>query len=89
MADSTADIHGFKISLADSLLYASKGPREWMEEASNGKEVMFSTLSKPIRAGDKEYFLLKVNGPKPTVEWAVYGSDNNELARGSLVPYSK
>lgn len=87
MDDSTQDIHGFKILLPDSLLNASKGPKEWVKEDSNDKEVMFSTLTGPIRAGDNGYFMLKVNGVKPNIEWIVYGPDNIEVGEGSVIPF--
>gem|GEM_PF-3266946 len=87
MDDSTQDIYGFKILLPDSLLNASKGPKEWAEEGSNDKEVVFSTLTEPIRVGNNGYFMLKVSDVKPTVEWSVYGSDNSELAEGSLISF--
>jgi hypothetical protein len=87
MDDSTQDIYGFKILLPDSLLSASRGPKEWVKEASNDNVVVFSTLIKPIRAGDNGYFLIKVNSVKPTVEWAVYSSDSNVLAEGSVLPF--
>jgi len=87
MDDSTQDIYGFKILLPDSSLNASRGPKEWVKEDSNNKEVMFSTLAKPIRAGDNGYFLLKVNGVKPEIEWTVYDLDNSELAEGAATPF--
>ena len=85
--ESTQDIYGFKILLPDSLLNAFKGPKEWVKEDSNDKEAMFSTLNKPIRAGDNGYFLLKVNGVKPNLKWTVYGLDNREVGEGSVIPF--
>ncbi|MGH9921918.1 MAG: hypothetical protein ACRD38_04120 [Nitrososphaerales archaeon] len=87
MDDSTQDIYGLKILLPDSLLNASKGPKEWVKESSNDKEVMFSTLNKPIRVGDNGYFMLKVNGVKPNIEWTVYDPDNRDVGKGSVMPF--
>jgi len=87
MDDSTQDIHGFKILLPDSILNASKGSKEWVKEDSNDKEVMFSTSTGPIRAGDSEYFLLKVNSVQPNIQWTAYSSDNREVGEGSVTPF--
>ena len=87
MEDSTQDVYGFKISLPDSLLNASKGPKEWVKDYSSDKEVTFSTLAKPIRAGDNGYFMLKVMGVKPNIEWIVFALDNKEAGEGLVIPF--
>lgn len=87
MDESTQDIYGLKILLPDSLLNASKGPKDWVKEDSNDKEVMFSTVTKAISPGDNAYFMLKVNSVKPNVEWVVYALDDREVGEGSVIPF--
>lgn len=88
MDDSKADIYAFKI-LLDSSLKAFKGPKEWSKEALIDNGAIFSSLTTPIHAGGKEYFLLKVDDTQPDILWFAYGSDNNELAKGSVTPFLK
>jgi hypothetical protein len=87
MDDSTQDIYGLEILLPDSLLNASKGPKEWVKDNSNDKAVTFSTSTKPIRAGDNGYFLLKIDGVKPSIEWIVHALDNREVGEGFVIPF--
>jgi hypothetical protein len=87
MDDSTVDVQAFKMLVHDSLLKAAKGPSEWIKEGRHANEVAFSTLTKPISAGDKGYFLLKVEGTKPLITWTVYGPDHGETAEDSVVPF--
>jgi len=88
MDDSKADIYAFKI-LLDSSLKTFKGPKEWSKESLVDNGAMFSSLTRPIHAGDKEYFLLTVDDAQPDIQWFVYGSEKNELAKGSVTPFHR
>jgi hypothetical protein len=88
MDDSKADIYAFKI-LLDSSLKTFKGPKEWSKEGLVDNGATFSSLTRPIHAGDKEYFIITVDDVKPDIQWFVYGSDKNELAKGSVTPFHR
>ena len=89
MDDSRADVYAFKIVMVDSSLKAFKGPKDWNKENVLANGVLFSSLTKAIGAGDKEYFLLKVDTERPLIQWTVYGPDNREVGEGSVTPFLK
>lgn len=85
MEDSTTDVYSFKISIADSPLKASRGPKGWDKEALIDT-VTFSTVKEPLRPGEKQFFILRVDATKPLIQWKVLGSDVNIMVEGSLTP---
>jgi hypothetical protein len=89
MDDSRADVYAFKIVMVDSTLNGFKGPKDWSKENVLENGALFSSLTRAIGAGDKEYFLLKVDTERPLIQWTVYGPDNREVGEGSVTPFLK
>ena len=77
------DAYGFKVSMPDSKVKAFKAPREW-----NGGNLLLdgSTVSALLDSHmDKVYFLLKVDGIKPLINWVLHDLHKNTLAEGSVI----
>jgi len=85
MDDSTADVYGFQISIAGSPPKAAKGPKGWEKEGLTDA-VTFTAANEPLRHGDKQFFMLKVDATKPVIEWKALGPDGDVMAEGSLTP---
>ncbi len=77
------DAYGFKVSMPDSTVKAFKAPREWSK-----MNILFdgSTVSALFDSHmDKAYFLLKVDGLKPRMNWLLHDLQKNTLAEGSII----
>jgi len=85
MGDSTVDVYTLNISLKDSLLNASRGPKQWDKE-SDINTATFSTLTDPIRPGYKQYFLLRISDIGFIIEWKAFSNDGNIFANGLVTP---